>query len=1022
MTKLSSLISRQGIALLLLVSGLTAQSADLPKARAIGPATMSGRVACVQAWPKDPRIVWVGAATGGLWKSADAGLTFKPVFDDQPVASIGSIAIDPHNPDIVWVGTGEGNPRNSASVGRGMWLTRDGGDTWERLGLEATERIHRIVLHPRRRGVAWVAALGRAWGESTERGVFRTEDWGRTWRRVLYVDPRTGCADLVADPRDPDKMFAAMWDYRRHPWTFRSGGPGSGIFVTRDGGSSWDRLGKDAGLPEGDLGRIGLGIARSNPNVVYALVEAKKNALYRSDDGGLRFRKVNDASNVAPRPFYYADIRVCPNNPDRVYNLHTILEVSTDGGRSFQTLAGWKVHPDHHALWIHPEDGNHMINGNDGGIAITRDRGLSWRFCRRLPLAQFYHLSVDRERPYHVLGGLQDNGSWRGPSQVLENAGIRNFHWQEVCFGDGFATLADPEVPTRGYAMSQQGYVVRWDATTGEKRAIRPIGPEGTDLRFSWNAGIAQCPHDPATIYFGSQFLHRSRDRGESWEIISPDLTTNREEWQRQADSGGLTPDVTGAENFTTILTVAPSALDRKVIWVGTDDGNLQITRDGGASWTNVALNLPGVPRHTWIPHVEASRFDAGTAFVVLDDHRRSNWTPYVYRTRDFGETWESLVTPQIDGYVHVIEQDVVDPDLLFLGTEFGLFWSSNGGGSWKKWESDVPTVAVRALVVQPDTHDLVVGTHGRAAFIIDDVSPLRHLHATSPEASFTLLAPKTTVLWNIAQTRGSRFPADGEYRGDNRSRAAMIDIVVHQQPEGDDQKLEIEIAHADGTVVQRFDARKASEGLHRLRWNLRENVKVEDGERRDRNGMEVLPGRYEIRAVLGEMEQRQTLLIEADPREPWTAEQRAAKHARMLGLAELRGRMTEVRERLDDLAADLKTVKDRMKDREGSDELKQLVEKIEDEHLALERFLRIPAAEDKGIRRVPHLASRMGRLRGALGSSRGPATADQAVWHERLKAEAETFLQRAEAFEAGLVRELDAALKASGMGLLRDR
>ena len=456
--------------------------------RSIGPAGMSGRVTAVCVDPTSRgRVFYIGAAAGGVWKTDDAGVTFRPVFDDERVASIGALAVHPRLPDMVWVGTGEGNPRNSASVGRGVFLSRDGGESFEEIGLDGSERIHRIVLHPDDPQTAWVAAMGPTWGDSPTRGVFRTTDGGETWQKVLYVDERTGCADLVVDPRHPDKLFAAMWSHRRWPYSFQSGGEGSGLWVSRDGGERWDRLGPDDGMPEGDLGRIGLSIARSNPDVVYALVEAKQSVLLRSDNGGRSFRTVNDDPGIANRPFYYCDIRVDPANPERVYNMASTTRVSDDGGRTFRELVGWdQAHPDHHALWIAPDHGRDLLLGTDGGLYLSADRGRTWRFARNLPLAQFYHVRVDMDRPYHVFGGLQDNGSWRGPSEVWENGGIRNHHWQEVTFGDGFDTIPHPADSMRGFAMSQGGNLYAWDLRTGLRRWIQPPSPDpDVELRFN---------------------------------------------------------------------------------------------------------------------------------------------------------------------------------------------------------------------------------------------------------------------------------------------------------------------------------------------------------------------------------------------------------------------------------------------------------------------------------------------------------------------------------------------------------
>ena len=747
------------------------------KARSIGPAGMSGRVPAIAAVESNPDVVYIGAASGGVWKSTNGGLTFTPVFDDQPVSSIGAIAVDQANPDVVWVGTGEGNPRNSASIGNGVYRSLDGGKTWAHLGLEKTERIYRIVLHPTNHDVAWVSALGEEWGENPERGVFKTEDGGKTWSKVLYVDERTGASDLVIDPRNPNKLFASMWQYRRWPWFFKSGGPGSGLYVTYDGGRTWKEITDADGLPKGDLGRIGIAVSRSNPDVVYATVEAAKSAVVRSDDGGKSWHTVDQRYDANPRPFYFADLRVDPELPNRVYSLDFNVRVSEDGGQTFNNLpAGDQIHGDYHAMWIGPRNPNLIYISNDGGVAVSRDRGKTAAFVTTLPLAQFYHVAVDMAQPYNVYGGLQDNGSWRGPNTVWQFGGIRSFQWQVVGDGDGFETLPDPFDANYVYSESQGGYLSRIDLRAGQARFIRPSPPEGVKLRFNWNTGLATDPFDAGTIYYGSQFLHKSTDRGETWTTISPDLTTNKPEWQKQEESGGLTPDVSNAENFTTIIAIAPSPLQKGVIWVGTDDGRLHVTRDGGKNWTSVEKNVPGVPANTWIPHIRPSKLDAGSAFVVFDNHRREDFTPYVYRTDDWGKTWKSLATKDLRGYALSVEQDPADKDLLFLGTEFGLWVSLDGGGKWLPWRSGVPTASVMDLAIHPRDLDLVIGTHGRALYVLDDITPLREVSAETL-AEPVHLFPSAPVLLhrNLGGGGGIRGGGAGEFQGQNRDYGALI-------------------------------------------------------------------------------------------------------------------------------------------------------------------------------------------------------------------------------------------------------
>ncbi len=991
------------------------------KARAIGPAAMSGRVAAVDAVVADPNTVYVGAATGGLWKSEDGGLTWAPLFDRQPVAAIGAVAVFQPHPDVVWVGTGEGNPRNSASVGNGVYRSLDGGRTWSHLGLTKTERIHRILLHPGDREVAYVAALGTSWGENPERGVFKTTDGGKTWSKVLYVDERTGAADLVMDPTNPDKLIAALWDHRRWPWFFRSGGPGSGLYLTHDGGATWKRLTEVDGLPKRPWGRIGLAIAPSDPKVVYALIEAEKNSLYRSGDGGVSWRLVNEqGEDLGNRPFYYADLRVDPINPNRVYSLWSLLSRSEDGGKTFATLVPFqKVHPDHHALWINPRDPDHLINGSDGGVSVSRDGGRNWSFVGNLPLAQFYHVRVDQDVPYHVYGGLQDNGSWRGPGAIWEGGGIRNHHWQEVNFGDGFDTVPDPEDSLRGYAMSQEGFLVRWNLRTGERKDIRPAHPDGVELRFNWNAGVALDPFDPATVYFGSQFVHRSTDRGESWTLASPDLTTDNPQWQKQTESGGLTPDVTGAENFTTIVAIAPSPVARGVIWVGTDDGRIHVTRDGGGSWASVEGNVQGVPENTWVPHIAPSPHDPATALAVFDDHRRANWTPYVYRTTDFGGTWKSLATPDLRGYALAIAQDPVDPNLLFLGTEFGLYVSVDGGGRWFQWTHGVPTVSVMDLAIQPREHDLVLGTHGRGIFILDDIRPLRGLSQEILARPLHLFPIPDAQQYRSAQAASSRFPGDGEFRGEDRPYGALVTYslnlpglphpdeeqerarkeaeALEAQPAGEEEEagprrgpggdkgpqVKVEIRDPEGQLIRTFEA-PARLGVNRTSWNLRrDNFKrpQSGGEVSffEPRGPEVLPGTYTVTVRFGEHRAEGSVEVLADPRVAVSAEDRRANFEAQMAAGALQETATAAIERLRRTRGDVATVlgklekpKDQGGDEEDADpqaDLRKAAKALEEGLDGLERRLWQPP-DTKGIPAEDEPWDQILRVQRSLGLS----------------------------------------------------
>ena len=881
-------------------------------ARSIGPAAVSGRIAAIDAVVSDPNRIVIGTATGGVWISENGGLNWKPVFDDQPVASIGAVAINQSNPDVIWVGTGEGNVRNSTSIGAGLFKSIDGGRSWQYVGLDGTERINRIALHPNDPNTLWVAALGTLWGENSERGIFKSTDGGASWQKILYVDERTGGTDIKVDPFNPDKLYASMWQHRRWPYHFKSGGPGSGMYISWDGGDTWKQKTTEDGLPEGELGRISFAPSPARKGRVWALVEAGKSAMLRSDDGGESWQRLNEDYDIAIRPFYYTEVTADPVDPDRVYNIASLLSVSIDGGKTFVLndkivccAASNTVHIDIHAFWVNPTDPRHLIVGNDGGIAISRDQGETWRYVRNLPLSQFYHIAVDEDHPYNIYGGLQDNGSWRGPAEVWENGGIRNLHWQEVGFGDGFDTLPDPENSRQGYVMYQGGYLSRWNLDTGEQRSIRPAPPQpGVELRFNWNAGLAQDPFDAATIYYGSQFLHKSTDRGQTWEVISPDLTSNDPAMQTYKESGGLTPDVTAAENYTTIVAVAPSPIEAGTLWVGTDDGRVHVTRDGGQNWSRIDGRARGAPQGAWIPMIAASPHDASTAFVVFDDHRRSDMKPYVFRAQDYGASWDNLSSEALSGYALSVLQDHEDPELLFAGTEFGLYFSVDGGENWTAFRAGVPTVSVMDMAIQRRENDLVLGTHGRSIFVIDDYSALRGLNERMFGERLEILGVSDGQQYRPNQTPSTRFTGSGEFRAKNEPYGVGITFMAsgadlpHPDKEserlrriqlraaGDHDsdsaietpKVEIAISTADGEVLRTF-RRPVSQGINRLYWGLEsDGVRPLPGSdpQATENGLpggpEVPPGQYRVALRLetsdgGSDERSIDVEVLADPR-----------------------------------------------------------------------------------------------------------------------------------------------------------
>jgi len=1000
--------------LLLLSVSLSAQKLDVDKlkgmkTRAIGPAGMSGRITAIDAVVSNPDIIYAGAASGGVWKSTSGGVTWEPIFDKETTQGIGAIAIQQDNPSVVWVGTGEGNPRNSLNGGYGIYKTLDGGKTWKLMGLEKTRHIHRVIIDPKNPNTVYVGAIGSPWGEHPERGVYKTTDGGATWTQVLFIDNKTGCGELVMDPANPNKLFANMWEHRRMPWTFNSGGPSSGLHVTYDGGKTWKKLTSKDGLPEGDLGRMGLAIARNKPDVVYALIESKKNALYKSEDGGTKWTMVNDKGEIGDRPFYYFEIYVDPKNENRLYTIFSRVNVSEDGGKSFKELLPYYgVHPDHHAWWIHPENPNLIIDGNDGGLNITRDMGKTWMFADNIPVGQFYHVNVDMEHPYNVYGGMQDNGTWVGPAYVWRNAGIRNSYWQEVLFGDGFDAMPDLDNSQFGYAMSQGGNIARYDLQTGFTKNIRPTHPDTkTRLRFNWNAALAQDPYSNATIYYGSQFLHKSTNKGDTWEIISPDLTTNDPAKQKQHESGGLTMDATGAENHCTILAIAPSAVKQGVIWVGTDDGKIQVTQDGGKSWSDVTAKILGMPKGAWVPQIQASKYNAGEAFVVVNNYRLFDYKPYLFRTKDYGATWESLVSPAQIGYNNftlAVVQDPVEPKLLFLGTENGLFVSIDEGKNWSRWTNDFPAgVPVMDMVIHPREHDLVIGTFGRALYVLDDIRPLRDLVKSNGAAlnnTVKLFTPPDAYLTSIQQPSGPRFDANAVFNGQNRSFGAMISFGVNKpiekkeepKPAGkvDTKKggkaeepkkeespkkspaikydsVKLEIFNSAGVLINTIKQKAPEEnGMYRMSWMLNEKGERQPSRERAREGQggggfggggsTVLPGTYKLRLTFGNQKDSTSITVKGDPRMNVPQEVTEARYAMLKDLQKLsitaRQATDRLRESLDIVEEYEKKIKDSKRTdlKDAADKTKAMKDSIN----ALFDYILGKAQRGQGISRSP--------------------------------------------------------------------
>ena len=989
--------------------------------RSIGPAAMGGRIADIAAVREGSRLtVYVGSASGGVWKSVDGGTTFKPIFDKQSALSIGSIAIDPQNSKTVWVGTGESWVRNSVSIGTGIYRSRDGGENWDAMGLADSEHVSRVIVHPKESNTVYACALGHLWNSNTERGVFKTTDGGKTWNKIFYRNDSTGCAEMAMDPQEANVLYAAMWDVRREPHNFRSGGPGGGLFKSTDGGATWRELRK--GLPDGDLGRIGIGIAASKPSRVYAVVEAKNHtALFRSDDAGESWTEMNSSFNVSGRPFYFARLAVDPKNPDRVYKPGFFLTVSEDGGKSFSAAFSMRegdsagVHSDLHALWINPENPDQMLVGTDGGIYQSFDQASHWRFLANLPVSQFYHVSFDMADPYNVYGGLQDNGTWMGPSRAV--GGIGNRHWRVIGMGDGFWAFSDPADSDYAYVEYQGGLISRFRKSTGEAKDIKPLPRAGEpDFRFNWNTPIHLSPNQAGTIYLGGQFLFRSRDHGESWDRISPDLTTNDPARQHQENSGGLTLDNSDAEKYETIYTISESPKDANTIWVGTDDGNVQITRDGGKHWANVVKNIPGLPPNTWVSTIEASHFDPATAYATFDGHAAGDMKTYVYRTADSGKTWTSLVTPEISGYAHVVREDLVNKNLLFVGTEFGLFLSIDGGAHWAQFKGSLPNVAVRDLAIQPRESDLLVATHGRGIYILDDLTPIRALTPEILAKDFAMLPARSSVLALAASEQ--RFDGDSEFVGRTLPEAASI--VYYQKKRHIFGDLRIEIYDEKGTLLTSLQGDKRK-GLNRLPWPERAKPpKMPPAAGLVENefvfyGPQVSEGTYTVKVTKAKETYSSQIKLVPDPRSKSTAADRVLQHKTVMQLYDMLGQLTYIVDSTNDLRDQARQRVASASDNAVKDQLNALIQKLEDFRSTL-----VSVKEGGMITGEKKLRERLGELYGGVNGYSGRPTQSQiestAEFQKKLDAAASQF----QSITGASLQSVNSALQGKGVEPLK--
>ncbi|HLY20489.1 MAG TPA: hypothetical protein VKR61_24850 [Bryobacteraceae bacterium] len=823
---------------LLLSIGVFAESAHDAalknlKFREIGPAIMGGRVDDFAVVESDPRIIYVASAAGGIFKTSNGGVTWAPIFDDQSNSSIGDIALAPSDPSILWVGTGEPNNRQSSSWGNGVYKSMDAGRTWTHLGLQETRHIGRVVIHPSDTNIVYVAALGHLWGPNKERGVFKTTDGGATWTHSLFINEDTGVSDIAMDPQSPNTLYAAAYERRRTVFGFNGGGPGGGIYKTVDGGAHWTRLTK--GLPAGDIGRCAVDVSRKNPNVVYALVEhIKDGGIYRSEDKGFTWTRMSDTN---PRPSYYSQLRIDPTNDQKVWVLGAPLYYTEDGGRTFRQDRWQKIHSDFHALWIDPANSDHMILGGDGGITMTNDSGRSWDYVNNVPIGQYYEIAYDMQKPYHLCGGLQDNNSWCGPSATPTPRGISNDEWITVGGGDGFYSQVDPTDANIVYAESQDGNLLRRDLRTGESRSIRPLeeNDQAPRYRFQWNSPVLISAHDPKTLYYGGNHLFKTTDRGDSWERLGPDLTTGVD--RDKQPILGKVPDKDmlsrhdGVQQFPCITTLSESPLRAGLIWVGTDDGNVQVTRDGGKTWNNVVGKIPGVRKGAYVSRVVASPLDEGIAYVAFDNHRSDDYSVYLYMTTNYGDAWTRITNgiPEEAGPVHVIREDPKNRNLLFAGTEFGLFLSFDRGSSWQRMKNGLPTVPVDDIQIHPRDHDLILATHGRSLWVMDDITPLEEMSDNVLASDLYLFNMRSGISWHLSNNKGNTGAR--EFIAPNPPYGVIVDYFLKTRPEGRNA-VKITVADKAGNKIREING-AAETGINRVAWDLRYDAPV----RPDRQG-----------------------------------------------------------------------------------------------------------------------------------------------------------------------------------------
>ncbi|MCX6246964.1 MAG: glycosyl hydrolase [Bacteroidetes bacterium] len=977
-------------------------------ARQIGPAAMSGRISAIDAVDKNPATVYVGAASGGLWKSKNYGTTFKPVFDKYN-PSIGAITIDQNHPDTIWVGTGEVWMRNSVSVGNGIYRTTNGGESWKKMGLENSERIAKIILHPKNPDVLFVAVPGNLWNPSPDRGLYKTGDGGKSWEKILYLDDNTGCSDVVIDPRNPDIILAGMWEFRRTGWSFSSGGQKDGLYRSTDGGRNWTRITKN--LPEGTLGRISLAGSTIHPDVIYALIEAKNTGLYRSVDNGQSWKMMTESQAVNDRPFYFSMLYTDPCDSTVLYKPGFMLSKSTDGGMTFGSAAveGGNYHSDCHVLYINRKDNNFLYMGTDGGVYCSMDKGNTWRFLPGLPVSQFYHVSADMADPFNVYGGLQDNGSWYAPSRSA--GGISNADWKSVGFGDGFYVYCDKLDSNILYWQFQGGRIARYYKKTGEYKSLMPLKDDGTkDLRFNWNTPLIFSPAGN-NFYTGAQYLYKTNNRGDSWRRISPDLTTDDQKKQKQENSGGLTADNSSAENHCTIYTINESPIDSLIIWAGTDDGNLQVTADGGKSWTNVVKNIAGLPPATWCSYAEPGRFDKNTVFVTFDGHRNGDKTPYVFTSSDLGKSWKSLSDTSLKTYCHIIKQDLLNPGLLFLGCENGLYISPSQGKNWAHFTGNMPEVPVMDLLIHPRDPSLVIATHGRGIMIIDDLTPVRQLSEKVMESGLSFLKTKDFIIRESIPGQG--WNGDDQYSGQVPGEAAQI--VYYQKSRHVFGEMYLEVYDKDSTMIQKLPA-GTRKGINVVYWNIRMKPpkvpKSPQMEGSSMTGPNYPAGEYSVKLYKGNQVYTTKIRILLDPSSRHLVQDQEMRQEAVLKAYHTMEQLAY----LDRVATD---IRDAAKQRSG-DLPKSLGKQLKNTELLMDSLhLKMVVVKEGKVVGEERLREKLGFLYGSMLSYKGKPTDTQLSGLADLSKEIDKISKEIADFNSNKLPELNLALaKAKKEGI----